>query len=94
MASALPVVAYNMAAAATHVRPGIDGFLAEENDEAGFIQAVFDALAMDLTLAGIDARAQAEDASWQAVAERFAGLAEVAIRGKSEYLQVELQSLV
>ena len=94
MASALPVVAYNMAAAATHVRQGIDGFLAEENDEAGFIQALGDALAMDLTLAGIDARAQAEDASWQAVAERFSGLAEVVIRGKSEYPQVELQSVV
>jgi glycosyltransferase involved in cell wall biosynthesis len=94
MASALPVVAYNMAAAATHVRPGIDGFLAEENDEVGFVKALCAALAMDLTLSGIDARAQAEDASWHAVAERFSGFAEMVIRGKSEYPKVELQSLV
>ncbi|MDF1762289.1 MAG: glycosyltransferase family 1 protein [Oleibacter sp.] len=83
MASGLPVVAFNQAAAAQYVRQGIDGYLcptpslAEKSSAVStdvsntFHGSVCRLLENDLTLMGIDARAQAEKASWHTVARRF-----------------------
>lgn len=71
MASGLPVVAYNMAAAGECVRPGVDGYLAANESPEAFYEALQALLMSDSTLMGIDARAQAESLSWHMVARQF-----------------------
>lgn len=71
MASGLPVVAYDMAAAGECVRPSVDGYLAQDDSVGAFSDALLQLLVMDATLMGIDARARAEDLSWQMVARQF-----------------------
>ena len=71
LASGLPVVAYNMAAAAQYVRPGINGYLAQENCGDDFTRAAQQLLQLDRIEAGKAARETAEQASWEAVAQQF-----------------------
>lgn len=71
MASGLPVVAYNMAAAGECVRVGVDGYLAQDETPSAFSAALLQMLNFDPTLMGIDARSQAESYSWQMVARQF-----------------------
>lgn len=71
MASGLPVVAYNMAAAGECVRPSVDGYLAQDETPGAFNLALLQQLNSASTLMGIDARAQAESLSWQMVARQF-----------------------
>lgn len=71
MASGLPVVAYNMAAAGECVRSSIDGYLAIDETAEAFRNALRQQLNSDSTLMGIDARTQAESMSWHTVARQF-----------------------
>lgn len=71
MAAGLPVVAYDLAAAAEFVRPGVDGVLAADESEDAFFHALKRILRMETTLMGLDARAQAEQLSWLMVARQF-----------------------
>ncbi|MGZ5714963.1 MAG: glycosyltransferase family 4 protein [Caldimonas sp.] len=73
LASALPVVAFDCAAAAEHVADGVAGRLAVPGDEAGFIAAAA-ALAVDpaaLQPMRDAAVAAARRATWDDVLERF-----------------------
>lgn len=74
MASGLPVVAYQLAAAGQFIRPGVDGQLAEPDDSGGsdaFTPACLQLLNMDLRAAGKQARISAEQASWKNVTQQF-----------------------
>lgn len=71
MASGLPVVAYDMAAAREFVRTGVDGSLASDETDEAFTDALRVALRFDSTLMGLDARSQAEQLSWDMVARQF-----------------------
>lgn len=71
MASGLPVVAFNMAAAALHVCPGHNGELAEGMSDGEFVAAAQRLLQQDLLTLGEHARAEAESASWDSIAARF-----------------------
>jgi len=91
MASGLPVVAFNMAAAQMHVQPGVNGELAADDTDEAFIAATSRLVGGDLQAMGIAARLQAERASWQSVAEQFAVLASrhtgAAAPNKTEQIQ-------
>jgi len=91
MASGLPVVAFNMAAAQMHVQPGVNGELAADDTDEAFIAATSRLVGGDLQAMGIAARLQAERASWQSVAEQFAALASrhtgAAAPNKTEQIQ-------
>lgn len=69
MASGLPVVAFDYAAAGEHLRDGENGFTVARSDAAGFIGAATAAARARPALAGIGARArqQAESLSWERV---------------------------
>jgi len=71
MASGLPVVAYDLAAAREFVRTGVDGALATDESAEAFTEALSVALRGDATLMGLDARSQAEQLSWHMVARQF-----------------------
>lgn len=71
MASGLPVVAYDQAAAREFVRTGVDGVLANDDSAGAFTEALRKALQADLILMGLDSRAQAEQLSWETVARQF-----------------------
>ncbi|MEC8444491.1 MAG: glycosyltransferase family 1 protein [Pseudomonadota bacterium] len=71
MASGLPVVAYDLAAAGEFVRPGVDGMLASDLSEQAFNDALCGLLSLEPTFMGLDARAQAEQLSWPSVARQF-----------------------
>lgn len=71
MASGLPVVAYNLAAAGQFVRNDIDGQLAAVESPAAFTAAARRLLDMDLFKAGQAARENAEQASWEKVTGLF-----------------------
>ena len=73
MASGLPVVAFDMAAAHMHVTSGKDGELAAPDNEAGFIEASQRMLDSDLVKAGHRARITAEAISWECIAAEFVG---------------------
>ena len=73
LASGLPVISFNCAAAAEHVEDGISGRLAVPGDEAGFIAAT---AAFAVAPAGLQsfreaAVAAARRATWDEVLERF-----------------------
>lgn len=73
LASGLALVAYDRAAAAAHVTPGLDGLLAAPGDEAGFLtQAarVLEHAALGSPMR-CHARAAAQLASWDRVAREF-----------------------
>lgn len=73
LASGLPVVAYDIAAAAEHVEDGVSGRLVAPGDEAGFENAVID-LAMQpqhLEAMRAHAVAAARKARWDEILTRF-----------------------
>lgn len=80
MASGLPVVAFNMAAAQRFVSPGQAGELAEPGDDDGLIDAARRLLQRSLPQAGGLARLQAEQADWRSVARRFEGLCDALLQ--------------
>lgn len=94
MASGLPVVAFNMAAAALHVCPGVNGELAEGTDDEEFIAAAARLLTLDLQTAGKKAREEAESASWDAVAVRFESIVRALLAKKNQRIQSEIHNLV
>lgn len=71
MASGLPVVAYDMAAAGQFVEPGKNGELAQPGNEDEFNRSLMLALQQPLCRLGQSARETAEQASWQSVASQF-----------------------
>jgi glycosyltransferase involved in cell wall biosynthesis len=71
MASALPVVAFDMAAAHMYIQPGVEGELADVDDVDGFIAAAQRLLDRDLEVAGKRARDKAEQLSWEKVGDLF-----------------------
>lgn len=76
LASGLPVVAYDCAAAAELVRRGEHGLLAAPHDEAGFSRCVTEAVAHDeaLLAMGAAARAAAHRLGWEPVIDRLEGV--------------------
>ncbi len=76
MASGLPVVAYDYAAAHQHITHGEDGLLAPLGDTVAFVRLAADAAGdRDRLLAiGRQARARVRQLEWDAIARRFASL--------------------
>ncbi len=82
MASGLPVVAFNYAAAGELIRSGANGMLAPFGDAAAFVRAAQD-LADDCAWRqriGAAARATACELAWAQIVERFEGRLTEAIR--------------
>ena len=74
LASGLPVVAFNRAAAAEHMRDGVDGHLISPNDSAAFVQATCHLAGLDeVTAYGMRLRARqaALAATWSRVLAQF-----------------------
>lgn len=83
LASGLPVVAFDYAAAAAHITPGVSGMLAPLGDEDAFIDQL-SALADDPERArsqGREARRHATTVSWDAVVDAFAHVLRRAANG-------------
>ncbi|MFK4750900.1 glycosyltransferase family 4 protein [Oceanobacter antarcticus] len=81
MASALPVVAFDLAAAHMHVRTGLNGVLALTGEDGhaadfAFVAAAEALVDSDLVALGKAARATAEQLSWESVASQFSGYIE------------------
>jgi glycosyltransferase involved in cell wall biosynthesis len=82
MASGLPVVAYNYAAAAQLIQPGENGVLVPFSEQASFIQAAL-ALALNPTQRlsmGAAARHTASQWDWDRIVARFEGVLQTVIR--------------
>ncbi len=94
MASGLPVVAFDMAAAALHVCSGVNGELAKCTNDEEFIQATLALLASDVKKQGLEARKEAEKASWQSVAGRFERILHEVIREAEGKAQSTVETLV
>ena len=76
MASSLPVVAFDMAAAHKFVESGAEGLLAEVDNDDSFIAALDSILTLDVAVLGRQARIKAETLSWDAVAEQLMSIIE------------------
>jgi glycosyltransferase involved in cell wall biosynthesis len=79
LASGLPVVAFDAAAAAMHVKNGLNGYLAAVDDnqhvaDQAFMRCGIQVMRLDQNELSIAARQAAEQNSWAAVAEQFASL--------------------
>ena len=94
MASGLPVVAYDLAAAAQFIRQGVDGHLAKADDSEAFTQACRKLLSMDLLVAGQQARENAEQASWAKVTQQFDQHVHAAIYHSHEQKAEQIQTMV
>jgi glycosyltransferase involved in cell wall biosynthesis len=94
MASGLPVVAFNMAAAAQFVRNGIDGQLAEVDNAESFSQALRKLLQLDLFQAGQQARSRAEQASWASVTSSFDQHVSRALNQTEQQITEQVQTMV
>mgnify|MGYP001294791286 CR=1 FL=1 len=94
MASGLPVVAFDVAAAGQYVSSGCNGELAAAGDEEEFVESVRRLLARDLAVAGREARAQAELLGWERVAARFAEMALDVLTRESKNSVGQSQSMV
>ncbi len=71
LASGLPVLAYDMAAAHLYVDNQMNGITVAVDDEAAFIQAAHTLLALDLSVLKQAARARAMQLSWASIGEMF-----------------------
>ena len=72
MASGLPIVAFNHAAAGEIIASGENGVLANTNDEAGFVDAAIE-LGLDSDLratCGSGARSKALEFSWESIVKK------------------------
>lgn len=78
LASGLPVIGFDYAAAAGRVRSGHNGWLAKPGDEAAFIDAVVRVGSDRSLLNGLaqHARPSVLDAEWSAIARQLAGIME------------------
>merc|ERR1711879_146981 len=94
MASGLPVVAFDMAAAHKYVSPGLEGVLATVDDELSFIQSLDALLAMDVTVLGSQARRKAETLSWDAVGTLLMTLLEDELQRHKQASSSSLRTLV
>jgi len=86
LASGLAVVAFDVAAAAVHVRHGVNGLLAAAGDEPGFIGLACEAAALGTALQPLRAAARrtAERVSWDSVLTAFEReLQQVAARARA-----------
>lgn len=86
LASGLAVVAFDVAAAAVHIRHGVNGLLAATGDEDGFVRLAQQAAAAGAALQPLRdaARRAAERVSWDAVLTGFEReLLQVAARGRA-----------
>lgn len=71
LASGLPVLAYDMAAAHMHIYQKTNGMKVEPEDENAFISAANELLQLDLDKLKLAARNQAQALSWQQIGEHF-----------------------
>jgi glycosyltransferase involved in cell wall biosynthesis len=72
MASGLPIVAFNHAAAGEIIESGVNGILANSSDEAGFMEASIK-LGQDLDMRSICAQGAREKAlkfSWESIVKK------------------------
>jgi len=78
LASGLPVIGFDYAAAAERIDAGVNGWLAPMGDEAAFIRLAQAAASNVPALAAMRAQARESvlDADWQAVSERLAAVME------------------
>ncbi|WP_041642317.1 glycosyltransferase family 4 protein [Azoarcus olearius] len=78
LASGLPVIGFDYAAAAERIRGGDNGCLAPLGDEQGFVEAVLRVGTDDALRLALAARARdsVADADWAAVAQRLAAVIE------------------
>lgn len=94
MASGLPVVAYDLAAASQFIRNGENGYLAPGEDTDNFTQAFQRLLNLDLSEAGKTARSHAEQASWSAVADLFDHHVKQALYCEPVTVSAKIQTMV
>ena len=79
LASGLPVLAFDAAAAAMHIKNGVNGYLASvdgcsTDNEDDFVRCAKKIMNIDQNAFSIAARKSAEQNSWSAVAGQFAAL--------------------
>jgi glycosyltransferase involved in cell wall biosynthesis len=87
MASGLPVVAYDYAAAAELIRPGVEGTLVPPGDREAFIRAARQLAAEDQPTRrerGIAARDRALALDWPHIVAQFEGVLEGVLRGAGQ----------
>lgn len=71
LASGLPVLAYDMAAAHMHIYQEVNGMTVKPEDEEAFVEAAHELLALDITNLKTAARNQAKALGWQQIGECF-----------------------
>jgi len=83
MASGLAVVAYNQAAAAEHIRDGVNGALARDSSEHSFVHRAVQLAQTRTRIADIgrNATAHAQSLGWDGIVERFIQLLNERIGG-------------
>jgi glycosyltransferase involved in cell wall biosynthesis len=81
LASGLPVVGFDYAAAAERIEPGVNGWLAPLGDEDGFIRQAREAVGDATRLAAMRAHARKSvlDADWMAITGRLAEIMEAVV---------------
>lgn len=94
MASALPVVAFDMAAAHKFVESGSEGVVAEVDNDDAFIEALESLLSSDISQLGRQARIKAESLSWDAVATQFISIIEDELKRRGQASSSTLRTLV
>ncbi len=94
MASALPVVAFDMAAAHQYVKSEVEGLLAPVDDNEAFIAAVAELLSRDYRSFGLQARLKAETLSWEAVGNQFYGIVQAEYERHQQASSSSLRTLV
>lgn len=94
MASGLPVVAFDMAAAHQYVTPGQHGVLAEVDNHPAFIEAVSTLLNESVADWGQQARQKAETLSWSCVGALLMQFIEAELERHRGNSQAALRTLV
>lgn len=94
LASGLPVVAYDHAAARHFIRSGFNGVLAQGSCDEGFIQACQQLTHYDNRTLAVQARTTAEQSSWQQVAKQFEALVDSLVEPRSTVEENNFRSLV
>lgn len=89
LASGLPVLAYDMAAAHTYIYEKTNGIKVKPDDESAFIKGAFELLALDLEPLKQAAREQAATLGWERIGEHFINYCLSYLRNKTQHRLLE-----